>query len=220
MKKLFTIGLLLLCQFGAIAQNYTVTAFSNQPGACRFDMFNSRGTYTFDAKAPEGPTLQIAAGQEATVDVFPVTGFVLDSLVADGTQLTIVSAGYNNGKRGYFTMPDHNVSVMAYLHYAPTLPPNPSESGWDETTASEDSSAGNTRGQHELDAAGFLALPYALRGEVAMRYLTAVCGRRKNLKDEHAEMVERLCESSVSAEATFPYGVTLVRTPWFDLKFE
>ena len=136
MKKLFTIGLLLLCQFGAIAQNYTVTAFSNQPGACRFDMFNSRGTYTFDAKAPEGPTLQIAAGQEATVDVFPVTGFVLDSLVADGTQLTIVSAGYNNGKRGYFTMPDHNVSVMAYLHYAPTLPPNPSESGWDETTGS------------------------------------------------------------------------------------
>ena len=83
--------------------------------------------------------------------------------------------------------------------------------GWDETTANEDSSAGNTRGQHELDAAGFLALPYALRGEVAMRYLTAVCGRRKNLKDEHAEMVERLCESSVSAEATFPYGVTLVR---------
>lgn len=136
MKKLFTIGLLLLCQLGAIAQNYTVTAFSNQPGACRFDMFNSRGTYTFDAKAPEGPTLQIAAGQEATVDVFPVTGFVLDSLVADGTQLTIVSAGYNNGKRGYFTMPDHNVSVMAYLHYAPTLPPNPSESGWDEETGS------------------------------------------------------------------------------------
>ena len=136
MKKLFTIGLLLLCQLGAIAQNYTVTAFSNQPGACRFDMFNSRGTYTFDAKAPEGPTLQIAAGQEATVDVFPVTGFVLDSLVADGTQLTIVSAGYNNGKRGYFTMPDHNVRVMAYLHYAPTLPPNPSESGWDEETGS------------------------------------------------------------------------------------
>lgn len=136
MKKLFTIGLLLLCQLVAIAQNYTVTAFSNHPGACRFDMFNSKGTYTFDAKAPEGPTLQIAAGQEATVDVFPVTGFVLDSLVADGTQLTIVSAGYNNGKRGYFTMPDHNVSVMAYLHYAPTLPPNPSESGWDEETGS------------------------------------------------------------------------------------
>jgi hypothetical protein len=33
-------------------------------------------------------------------------------------------------------MPDHDVSVMAYLHYDPTLPPNPSESGWDETTGS------------------------------------------------------------------------------------
>ncbi len=62
-----------------------------------------------------------------------------------------------------------------------------------------------------LDADGFLALPLALRGEVAMRYLASVCGHRKDLTEEHADMVARLCEGGVSAEATFPYGVTLVR---------
>ena len=71
--------------------------------------------------------------------------------------------------------------------------------------------AGRTRGCHELDTEGLAALPYALRSEVAMRYLATVCGRRKNLTDEHAEMVIRLCDSKVSTEATFPYGVTLVR---------
>ena len=62
-----------------------------------------------------------------------------------------------------------------------------------------------------LDADGLLALPEALRGEVAMRYLATVCGRRKDLTDEHAAMVLRLCAGAVSAEASFPYGVTLVR---------
>jgi tRNA(Ile)-lysidine synthetase, N-terminal domain/tRNA(Ile)-lysidine synthetase, C-terminal domain len=69
----------------------------------------------------------------------------------------------------------------------------------------------SSRGEHELDVEGFLGLPYALRGEVAIRYLSAVCGHRKDLTYEHAEMVGRLCESSVSAQAMFPYGVTLVR---------
>lgn len=63
----------------------------------------------------------------------------------------------------------------------------------------------------ELDVEALLALPAALQSEVAMHYLAAVCGHRKDLTDAHAAMVQKLAKSTVSAEATFPYGVTLVR---------
>ena len=150
MKKLFSIYILLLCQLAAIAQTthtvtvasepdtpeggnttHTVTVACDPIGACRLEMYYGVN-YTYSQATSSA--MEAPEGSEVIVNVFPVTGFVLDSLVADGTQLTIGSAGYNNGKRGYFTMPDHDVNVVAYHHYAPTLPPNPNESGWDEST--------------------------------------------------------------------------------------
>ena len=132
MKKLFSICLLLLCLLASKAQStHTVTISCDPIGACRLEMYyrlnytNSQAT----SSAMEAPE-----GSEVIVNVFPVTGFVLDSLVVDGTQLTIGRASYNNGKSGVFTMPDHDVNVVAYHHYAPTPPPNPNESGWDEST--------------------------------------------------------------------------------------
>lgn len=129
MKKLFTIGLLLLCQLVAIAQALlTVTIGCSPIGACRLNLYTS-------SAGNASPTLQAPVGSEVQAEVYPVTGFILDSLVADGSTLPTYNT-YNNGKIGTFTMPDHDVNVMAYLHYAPTLPPNPSESGWDEATGS------------------------------------------------------------------------------------
>lgn len=64
---------------------------------------------------------------------------------------------------------------------------------------------------NSLDAEGLTELPEALQREVALRYLETVCGHRRDLTDNHIAMVCRLCTSGVSAEATLPYGVTLVR---------
>ena len=130
MKKLFSICLWLLCQLAAIAQTtHTVTIGCSPTGACRLNLYTQ-------SVGNASPALQAPVGSEVQAEVYPVTGFILDSLVADGSTLSTYNILYSNGKAGTFTMPDHDVSVMAYLHYAPTLPPNPSESGWDETTGS------------------------------------------------------------------------------------
>ena len=130
MKKLFSIFLWLLCQLAAIAQTtHTVTIGCSPTGACRLNLYTQ-------SVGNASPALQAPVGSEVQAEVYPVTGFILDSLVADGSTLSTYNILYSNGKAGTFTMPDHDVSVMAYLHYDPTLPPNPSESGWDETTGS------------------------------------------------------------------------------------
>ena len=130
MKKLFSICLWLLCQLAAIAQTtHTVTIGCSPTGACRLNLYTQ-------SVGDASPALQAPVGSEVQAEVYPITGFILDSLVADGSTLSTYNTLYNNGKAGTFTMPDHDVSVMAYLHYDPTLPPNPSESGWDETTGS------------------------------------------------------------------------------------
>ncbi len=130
MKKLFSICLWLLCQLAAIAQTtHTVTIGCSPTGACRLNLYTQ-------SVGDASPALQAPVGSKVQAEVYPITGFILDSLVADGSTLSTYNTLYNNGKAGTFTMPDHDVSVMAYLHYDPTLPPNPSESGWDETTGS------------------------------------------------------------------------------------
>ena len=134
MKKLFTIGLLLLCQLVAIAQKsntHTVTVVTNPAGVCQIDLYYSSSPISHSS-------LEVSVGQQVNIGLKIITtGFVIDSLVADGIQIAEnFFGGYGYSKSWHFEMPDHDVTVTAYLHYTPDLPPNPNESGWDEQTGS------------------------------------------------------------------------------------
>lgn len=144
MKKLFTISLLLLCQLAAVAQTdettYTLTLLQEPEDACilRYQFYEDdywRDTYTYDAaKKP-----QVAPGQRVRVKVSPSTNFVFEQIQsADTIMLSNYDGGGWSGSYYYteFTMPAHDVTITATLHYDPELPDHPGQDGWDEATGS------------------------------------------------------------------------------------
>ena len=142
MKKLFSICLVLLCQMAAFAQGgntkHTVTAIADPEG-------NTKHTITILAD-PEGSSwvyygwqyvssIEMETGKPVDLTVNPSTGYVLDTLVSAEIGTKNLS-DYDDRWTVSFTMPDKDVTITAHAHYAPELPANPNESGWDEQTGS------------------------------------------------------------------------------------
>ena len=125
MKKLFHICLLLLCQLVAIAQDdntkHTISIVANPTGSC----YISINSYNIS-------TYEVEVGKQVTISISPMQGYALDSLTTSDAVLNYTYE--NNPRYRWITMPDHDVTITALLHYAPELPPNPNETGWDAQT--------------------------------------------------------------------------------------
>ena len=125
MKKLFHICLLLLCQLVAIAQDgntkHTISIVANPTGSC----YISINSYSIS-------TYEVEVGKQVTISISPMQGYALDSLTTSDVVLNYTYE--NNPRYRWITMPDHDVTITALLHYAPELPPNPNETGWDAQT--------------------------------------------------------------------------------------
>lgn len=129
MKKLFSICIVLLCQMAAFAQSentkHTVTVLADPKGS----------SWVYSGGWGSDTSFEKETGQQVNVTVYPNTGYVLDTLVSAEIDIKNVS-DYSNEWAVSFTMPDKDVTITAHAHYAPELPPNPNESGWDEGTGS------------------------------------------------------------------------------------
>ena len=144
MKRILQIYALLLCQLVAIAQGeetkYTLTFQSDPKGYASFnygiwdgDNYPRTSTYN-DNKKP-----QVAAGQKVDLEAWcSSSNYKLTHLMYEGNVLPIVEQTTFKERENHlctsFTMPDHDVTITAILEYAPELPPNPNETGWDEQT--------------------------------------------------------------------------------------
>ena len=123
MKKLFTICL-LLCQLAAVAQTYKITLLRDPDNACRIS---------------SSPALEAEAGKTVKVLVNKFTGYVFDGFISADTIMGPVNdREYNPDYPGnysvQFTMPAHDVTITAKLHYSPDLPLEPGEGMWNEAT--------------------------------------------------------------------------------------
>ena len=123
MKKLFTICL-LLCQLAAVAQTYKITLLRDPDNACRIS---------------STPDLEAEAGKTVKVLVNKFTGYVFDGFISADTIMGPVNdREYNSNYPGnysvQFTMPAHDVTITAKLHYSPDLPLEPGEGMWNEAT--------------------------------------------------------------------------------------
>ncbi|MBQ3753161.1 MAG: Ig-like domain-containing protein, partial [Prevotella sp.] len=128
MKKLFYICLLLLCQLTAIAQDnakYTVTIVDTPEGSCNINI-NSQGT----------STLEVEVGSQVYIYVSPAQGYVLDTLMTTDAELHYASEYNPELNYQLFTMPNHDVTITVLAHYAPELPGNPNQTGWNEQSGS------------------------------------------------------------------------------------
>ena len=128
MKKLFYICLLLLCQLTAIAQDdakHTVTIVDTPEGSC-FININSQGT----------STLEVEVGSQVYIYVSPAQGYVVDTLMTTDAELHYASEYNPELNYQLFTMPDHDVTITVRAHYAPELPGNPNQIGWNEQSGS------------------------------------------------------------------------------------
>ena len=128
MKKLFYICLLLLCQLTAIAQDnakYTVTIVDTPEGSC-FININSQGT----------STLEVEVGSQVYIYVSPAQGYVVDTLMTTDAELHYASEYNPELNYQLFTMPNHDVTITVFAHYAPELPGNPNQIGWNEQSGS------------------------------------------------------------------------------------
>ena len=123
MNKYILSATLLLCQFVSLATlgqtNHTVWMVSVPEGASTFYINGGKRT-----------SLEATPDQKLTVQANANTGYVLDSLVTTDIQLTAT----NNSGVYTFNMPEADVTITAYLHYAPTLPPGPNENDWHPET--------------------------------------------------------------------------------------
>ncbi|MBQ6965126.1 MAG: carboxypeptidase regulatory-like domain-containing protein [Bacteroidaceae bacterium] len=128
MKKLFSICIVLLCQMAAFAQSentkHTITILADPEGS-------STVYYSWQYVS----SIEKETGEQVVLTVDPSTGYVLDTLVSAEIDTKNVS-NYDNQWTISFTMPDKDVTITAHAHYAPELPANPNESGWDEGTGS------------------------------------------------------------------------------------
>jgi len=128
MKKLFSICIVLLCQMAAFAQSentkHTITILADPEGS-------STVYYRWQYVS----SIEKETGEQVVLTVNPSTGYVLDTLVSAEIDTKNVS-NYDNQWTISFTMPDKDVTITAHAHYAPELPANPNESGWDEGTGS------------------------------------------------------------------------------------
>lgn len=128
MKKLFSICIVLLCQMAAFAQSentkHTITILADPEGS-------STVYYSWQYVS----SIEKETGEQVVLTVNPSTGYVLDTLVSAEIDTKNVS-NYDNQWTISFTMPDKDVTITAHAHYAPELPANPNESGWDEGTGS------------------------------------------------------------------------------------
>ena len=128
MKKLFSICIVLLCQMVTFAQSentkHSVTILADPEGS----------SWVYSGWSSES-SFEKETGQQVNVTVYPNTGYVLDTLVSAEIDTNNLS-DYGNEWTVSFTMPDKDVTITAHAHYAPELPPNPNESGWDEGTGS------------------------------------------------------------------------------------
>ena len=128
MKKLFNICIVLLCQMAAFAQSentkHTITILADPEGS-------STVYYSWQYVS----SIEKETGEQVVLTVDPSTGYVLDTLVSAEIDTKNVS-NYDNQWTISFTMPDKDVTITAHAHYAPELPANPNESGWDEGTGS------------------------------------------------------------------------------------
>ncbi|MBR1667351.1 MAG: carboxypeptidase regulatory-like domain-containing protein [Bacteroidaceae bacterium] len=128
MKKLFSICIVLLCQMAAFAQSentkHTITILADPEGS---------STVYYSWKYVS--SIEKETGEQVVLTVDPSTGYVLDTLVSAEIDTKNVS-NYDNQWTISFTMPDKDVTITAHAHYAPELPANPNESGWDEGTGS------------------------------------------------------------------------------------
>ena len=146
MKRILQICALLLCQLAAIAQGeetkYTLTFQSDPKGYINVNYAVWDGdNYPHTSSYSDKHKPQIAAGQKVDLDVGSYNKYYkLSHLMYEGNVLPIVEETIfaDNKSEGHlytsFTMPDHDVTITAVLEYAPELPPNPNETGWDEQT--------------------------------------------------------------------------------------
>ena len=123
MKKLFTICLLLLCQLAVLAQTYKIALLREPDNACI---------------VTSTPAVEAEVGKSVKVYVSIFTGYVFDGFVSADTIMGPVSSEWTQEYPAkysvQFTMPDHDVTITAKLHYEPTLPLEPGEGLWNEAT--------------------------------------------------------------------------------------
>ena len=138
MKKLITIGALLLAQLAAIAQTddtkYTVTLHQEPDNNDAFVLRVEAENYALYNPLAKP---QAKPGQKVSVRVWLNDGYVFDQLTSADTIMTTTLVDVWGGWDYYvssFVMPQHDVDIIVTAHFDPATPELPGLCDWDEQT--------------------------------------------------------------------------------------